>query len=80
MNTTRKLKIKYNKATWKIKDTEFPNYTITDIEPSDGEIVRPYESGMNLENVAKRVCRLYGIKYKDYEIEYIEEPRVTSSR
>lgn len=76
----KKLKVKYNKSVWKMKDTELPSYTVTDLEPSDGEAIRLYESGTNLKSATKRACRLYGIKFKDYEVEYIEEPRVISSR
>ena len=76
----KKLKVKYNKSIWRMKDTDLPSYTITDLEPSDGEAIRLYESGTNLKSATKRVCRLYGIKFKDYEVEYVEEPRVISSR
>lgn len=46
MNTTnklevkKKLKVKYNKSIWKMKDTELPSYTVIDLEPSDGEAIR----------------------------------------
>ena len=76
----KKLKVKYNKSVWKMSDTELPSYTVTDLEPSDGEPIRLYESGTNLKSATKRACRLCGIKFKDYEVEYIEEPRVISSR
>lgn len=76
----KKLKVKYNKAVWKMKGTDLSSYTVTDLEPSDGEPIRLYESGTNLKSATKRACRLYGIKFKDYEVEYIEEPRVISSR
>lgn len=80
LEVKKKLRIKYNKSIWKMKDTELSDYTIIEIEPSDGAVVRVYESGTNLENTSKKVCRLHGIEFKDYEVDYIEEPRVISSR